>query len=275
MLKIFFIKAVYISSLISGLTLAEESQCFTALKAYENNYQLSDGSSNEKRLVYLKSIKSICRDNAIHVIYQSRVLVDMRKVDDAFLILDEAIANYSLPIGNALYEKADLMQRIIFSGYKNHSEHKDISYKESILLFKQALKTDTNIKPLIYAGLAEVHILINELDEAIEYASLGIKLDNNIARFYSLLGIIESKKNDFLKAQHYLEISANKQGMAYLKEPDTVLALAKVFCHNKRKDLVIGLVNKALDTIPHSEDIPDLQKAYDIAKNCPHPNPMG
>ena len=254
--------------------IATENNCITELKKYESEYQFLSNVSDKQRLAYLNSIQKNCKDNGIHTIFKSKVLLDMGKVADSFLILDESIANYYQPIGDLLYEKADLMQRMISAGYKNHSEY-ELSYTESILLYKQALKTNTNVKPLIYIGLAQVHIYIEELDKAIDYLKSGIKLDNNIARMYSLLGIIESKKNNLAKAQHYLEMSAKIQGMGYLKEPDTVLALAKVFCNAKRKDLVIDLVNKAIETISHSEDIPDIQQAYDIAKNCPHPNPKG
>jgi len=254
--------------------IATEDRCITELKKYESQYQLSAKVTDKQRLAYLSSSEKICDGNAIHSIFKSKLLLDMGKIDDAFLILDDSIANYYQPIGDLLYEKADLMQRMIFAGYKNNSEH-DLSYAESIVLYKQALQTNRNIKPLIYIGLAQVHIYIEELDKAIDYLKAGIKLDNNIARMYSLLGIIESQKNNLTKAQQYLEMSAKIQGLGYLKEPDTVLALAKVFCNAKRKDLVIDLVNKAIKAIPNSEDIPDINQAYDIAKNCPHPNPLG
>jgi tetratricopeptide (TPR) repeat protein len=274
-MKRILITVLYMTSVVATTALAEGSQCISALKKYENNYQFIDKVSDKKRLAYLASTKELCRDNSVHAIFQSQVLISMAKVDDAFLVLDSAIANYSQPIGDALYEKADLMRRMIDAGFDKESIHQDMSYEKSIFLFLQALKTKTNIKPLIYLGLSESHIAINALDQAIEYAKKGIELDDNIARLYSLLGVIESKKDNFLTAQQYLEISAKKQGTRYLKEPDTVLALAKVLCNAKRKDLVIDLVNKAIKTIPYSEDIPDIQEAYGIAKHCPHPNPLG
>ena len=195
-------KIIFLFGLLCTEVIAAESKCITELKTYENEYQLTETISDEKRLTYLQSIKPSCRDNALHAIFQSNVLIGKGKVDDAYSILDNAIANHSKPIGNVLYEKADLIQRMISAGYDSNSIHEDITYEESIHLFKQALKTKTNVIPLVYLGLAEVHIAINELEKAVEYANLGIQLDNNIARLYSLLGIIASKKNDFQNTIH-------------------------------------------------------------------------
>jgi len=265
---------LFLFCIFSADVFSMDKGCIAELKKFEVEYKYNEGVSNVQRLNYLESIKNICRNNAIHSVFQSKTLLKMKRVDEAFLLLDDSIANYSQPIGDLLYEKAVLMQRMVFAGFKSKTEY-SLSYEEATLLFKQALKTSTNMKPLIYLGLAEVNIQINELDRAIENLDNGINLDSNIARLYSLRGIIESKKGNFENAQEYLGMSVNIQGMKYLKEPDTVLALAKVFCHAKRKDLVIDLVIKAREITPHSDDFSDLQEAYDIAKNCPHPNPLG
>jgi tetratricopeptide (TPR) repeat protein len=269
------IQLFYTLSVMTVPALAEENQCISTLKSYEENYQFVKEVSDKQRLAYLDSAKELCRDNAVHAIFKSKILVNMAKVDDAFLILDNAIANYSQPIGDVLYEKAELVRRMVGAGYDRKTIHQGVSYEQAISLFMQALKTKTNVKPLIYLGMSEAYISNNQLDKAAENANLGIQLDNKIARFYSLLGIIETKKEDFSKAQYYLELSATRQGSGYLKEPDTVLALAKVLCNAQRKDLVIDLVNKAVEIAASAENIPDLQAAYNIAKHCPHPNPLG
>lgn len=92
------------------------------------------------------------------------------------------------------------------------------NYSRAILLFNQALEINLKQYPKSYRAvsvnyneLGLAYMLIEEFDKAIENynASLRVQLENNhenLTSIYECFGIIELKRNDFIKALEYFDI---------------------------------------------------------------------
>ncbi len=84
-------------------------------------------------------------------------------------------------------------------------EHKD-KYKEALRTYHRYEQIEPNLPATIYAALAGVHLHLNNVEEAKNYATKGIQTDSNSWRSHYLLGRAYSKLNDQKKQlEHYQE----------------------------------------------------------------------
>ena len=186
----------------------------------------------------------------------------MHRFDEAFAVLDDGINKKLAPVGNLLYEKADLMHTLLSSRVRTYN------YTEINSYFERALKSKNTVLPTIYLGLGEMAVLMGNLDKAMEYLHKGSALNEKISRFYMLGAIVETKKKNYRQAYKYLEGAIEMGEKEYLLFPDTVLAMATILCHFKRNDLAKIAVDQATALIKESDELPDLISARKVVDEC-------
>lgn len=101
-------------------------------------------------------------------------------------------------------------------------EHKD-EYQEALHTYQRYEQIETNLPAPIYAAMAGVHLQLNNIEEAKNYATKGIQTDNNSWRSHYLLGRAYSELNEHKKQlEHYQEAVKIIDKMIERSPPDVV-----------------------------------------------------
>ncbi len=101
-------------------------------------------------------------------------------------------------------------------------EHKD-QFKEALRTYQRYEQIETNLPAPIYAAMAGVHLQLQNIEEAKNYATKGIQTDNNSWRSHYLLGRAYSELNDQKKQlEHYQEAVKIIDKMIERSPPDVV-----------------------------------------------------
>ena len=104
-------------------------------------------------------------------------------------------------------------------------EHKD-EYQEALRTYQRYEQIETNLPAPIYAAMAGVHLQLNNIEEAQNYATKGIQTDKNSWRSHYLLGRAYSELNDHKKQlEHYQEAVKIIDRMIEHSPPDVVVDL--------------------------------------------------
>ena len=105
-------------------------------------------------------------------------------------------------------------------------EHKD-QFKEALRTYQRYEQIETNLPAPIYAAMAGVHLQLNNIEEAKNYATKGIQTDRNSWRSHYLLGRAYSELNDQKKQlEHYQEAVKIIDRMIEHSPPDVVVDLS-------------------------------------------------
>ena len=101
-------------------------------------------------------------------------------------------------------------------------EHKD-QFKEALRTYQRYEQIETNLPAPIYAAMAGVHLQLQNIEEAKNYATKGIQTDNNSWRSHYLLGRAYSELNEHKKQlEHYQEAVKIIDRMIEHSPPDVV-----------------------------------------------------
>lgn len=217
---------------------------------------------NEKRLAYLRSIKSACDKSSEFIFYYYRELALHGLVDEAFLVVSSGISEKLVPIGNLHYMKADLMLNSLKAMYRKY-ELVDI-YNE----FRLAELQDNTVQTLIYLGYAELAVLNREYDNALKFIGIGSSRDESLSRFWTLTAIVMAKKGEFKSAVMYVQKAVEQWGDKYLAEDDTVLALVVSLCQIDQQKVALDILKKLKSKYPQMSKTKNIKEATVIASSC-------
>ena len=104
-------------------------------------------------------------------------------------------------------------------------EHKD-QFKEALRTYQKYEQIETDLPAPIYAAMAGVHLQLNNIEDAKNYATKGIQTDKNSWRSHYLLGRAYSELNDQKKQlEHYQEAVKIINRMIERSPPDVVADL--------------------------------------------------
>ncbi len=247
------------------LSAKEEAACEAVLFEYKNEFgglSINKNHTEEEALKYLLSNEQICQTNAVYYFIRSNVLYDLAKYDEALTLLNKAIKRKAVPLGTVLYQKANIMRRLTQWQVRNY----DYSMIRDLLIEAENAEHTNGV--LIYLELAEVLVLMNELDEAMKILNSAVVLDPSLFRFFSLAAIIETKQENFQTAEKYMNIAIQKGGQTSLNQPDSVLAFATIHCHNKRNEEARIMVDNIRNLISERDELTDLIAAKKVVDEC-------
>lgn len=254
---------------------AEPVDCNESIHAYHEKY--GDYSRNGKpsypeRLTYLESIESpSCLNNAYFSIAKAQLLVFLGRFDEALQLLDDADRKRLKPRAYVLETKATTLLLLRkYDAVKITQSLDDIN-----ALYQEALEIESKEGqppnfPVYYAGLATVAYLKGNYDDAAKLISIALEVGQDLpSKYYSLAGVIASKQKRWNDVVRFIEMSMQRDKNIYLREDETVRAMAEAFCHLGRNDLAARAISLAITENPVLADAPDIHTAQEIVKNCP------
>ena len=98
--------------------------------------------------------------------------------------------------------------------------------KRALRTYQRYEQIETNLPAPIYAAMAGVHLQLQNIEEAQNYATKGIQTDKNSWRSHYLLGRAYSELNDQKKQlEHYQEAVKIIDRMIERSPPDGVVDL--------------------------------------------------
>lgn len=253
-LALSFIQAPAIASICKEKLKSHEEK-FKALDTYDIQYE-----AKEQRLESLSKLENMCKDNAYYVHLYTEALISLKKYDNALSFFDKAIQRKVKPLGNVLYGKASMMIPL--------SWIRPINLDEIIDLLNEALEQENTVTPLIYLDLSELFLMKGDIAESMKYIEKGNRLAPEIAKFYILAAVIESRRENYKSAYRYYDIAVQKGGENYIYNPSVLLAMTTTFCQLNREDLAQRIINYTFSTIQEAEKFPEYIQAREVAQEC-------
>ena len=111
-------------------------------------------------------------------------------------------------------------------------------YKDALRTYKRLEQLDSNLPAPIFAAMAGVHLVLNNLDEAKKYAQKGVDADENAWRSFYILGNVYAAMNQPQKQQEYYTTALKNIDQAIPYTPDlTDLQFAKQQIQNELKEI--------------------------------------
>ena len=132
-------------------------------------------------------------------------------------------------------------------------------WPEARQAFEQALnlRKDSS-KPYINLGL--VHVALGHIDQAIDNLESARQLEPSSALIYSTLGQLYFRKQDYVKAQRYLETTTH---LSPKDSRSAFLLLIQLALLNRMPELARQYIEATTQYFPHDPEVAKLEKALE------------
>ncbi|MCE2400970.1 fused MFS/spermidine synthase [Candidatus Poribacteria bacterium] len=111
-------------------------------------------------------------------------------------------------------------------------------YKEALRTYERWEQREPDLPEIIFAAMARLHLVLNNLDEAKKYAQKGVDADENAWRSFYILGNVYAAMNQPQKQQEYFTTALKNIDRAIPYTSDlTNLQFAKQQIQNELKEI--------------------------------------